>query len=211
MPQAEDKSIIKHIPNALTVGRLVLTTMLLGMILWTPFMPLQQLQKPSLYLLTVFIFFVVTALTDIADGWIARRYNVTSKFGRIADPLADKFLVVGAFLCLAIVGKPTFDIIGLSSLTSHIIRWGIVVIIVAREIFVTVQRHIAEARGVEFGATWSGKLKMFLQSFGIGTVMVKWGFVTGAWGDWVIIATFALLAIITIYSGIDYSLRKTKH
>jgi CDP-diacylglycerol--glycerol-3-phosphate 3-phosphatidyltransferase len=208
MAELQDKSIIKHIPNALTIGRLILTTVLLGMILWTPKL---ELEKPSMYLLLVFIFFVVTALTDIADGAIARRYNVTSKFGRIADPLADKFLVLGAFICLAAVGKPTFGTIALSNLTCHIIRWGVVVIIIAREIFVTVQRHIAEARGIEFGATWSGKLKMFLQSFGIGTVLVKWGFISRPWGDWFTLVTFALLAIVTIYSGIDYSLRKMKH
>ena len=202
------KSIMKHIPNTLTLGRLVLAVVFLGMVLYT--LKLGEEQTTPTYILVMFILFVVTALTDIVDGWLARRFDVTSKFGRIVDPLADKFLIVGGFLCLAIVGQPKFAHFDLSDGFCHFIRWGVLAAIVARELAVTILRHIAEARGIEFGATWSGKVKMFLQSFGIGTILIKWGFVTRPWGDWITIITLTLLAGVTIYSGIDYFLRERK-
>lgn len=202
------KSIMKHVPNTLTIGRLVLTVVFLWMILYT--LKLGEENTTSGYLLVTFILFVVTALTDIVDGWVARRFEVTSKFGRIVDPLADKFLIVGGFFCFAIIGQPKFDHLQLGVVICHIIRWGVLAAIVARELAVTILRHIAEAQGIEFGATWSGKLKMFLQSFGIGTILVKWGFVTKPWGDWIAITTLILLATVTIYSGIDYFLRERK-
>jgi phosphatidylglycerophosphate synthase len=55
------------------------------------------------YLDIAFILFVVAGLTDIVDGTIARKLNVASKFGRMLDPLADKVLVCGAFICFAII------------------------------------------------------------------------------------------------------------
>jgi len=118
-----------------------------------------------------FILFVIAGLTDIADGIAARRLNVTSKFGRIVDPLADKVLVCGAFICFAIIGEPKlFDF---SPVVTAVIQWSVAGVIIFREVYVTVLRHIAEARGVNFAATFSGIIKMFLQSFAIGTVMVK--------------------------------------
>ena len=199
---------MKHVPNTLTLGRLVLTVVFLVMILYT--LKLGDENTTPAYMFVTFILFIVTALTDIVDGWLARRFDVTSKFGRIVDPLADKFLIVGGFLCFAIIGQPKFAHLELGLVICHIIRWGVLASIVARELAVTILRHIAEARGIEFGATWSGKVKMFLQSFGIGTVIIKWGFVTRPWGDWFTLITFALLAGVTIYSGIDYFLRERK-
>ena len=146
--EAKAKGIIKHVPNALTIGRLVMTVVLLGMILYAPRL---ENSKPAGYLLGVFILFVITGLTDIVDGFVARRFNATSKFGRIADPLADKFLVCGAFVCFAIVGRPEFEHFNLSPLVCHLLRWGAIVSIAAREIWVTVVRHIAESRGIAFG------------------------------------------------------------
>ena len=96
-----NKRIVRFIPNALTLGRLFLTEIFLAMILYA-----SQTDKDKLsgFLLTAFILFVVTGVTDIVDGKIARMFNVTSKFGRMTDPLADKFLVCGAFICFAIAG-----------------------------------------------------------------------------------------------------------
>ncbi|NLK41768.1 MAG: CDP-diacylglycerol--glycerol-3-phosphate 3-phosphatidyltransferase, partial [Planctomycetes bacterium] len=80
----QDKGIVRHIPNALTVGRLILTLIFLGMILYAP--RLEQ-AKPAAYLMGAFVLFVVAGLTDIVDGYIARKYEVTSRFGRMVDPL----------------------------------------------------------------------------------------------------------------------------
>ena len=209
MTDKQDKGLIKHIPNALTVGRLVLTVIFLGIILYAP---KTGEDKPANLLLGAFILFVVTGLTDIVDGYLARKFEVTSKFGRTMDPLADKFLVCGAFFCFAWVGQPLMKCFAFSEseLTMDIVRWGTAIIILAREVIVQTVRHIAESRGVQFGAIWSGKLKMFLQSFGIGTVIIGWAYVERPWGDWVTIITYALMVFATVLSGIQSLTRRIK-
>ncbi|MBW8035823.1 MAG: CDP-alcohol phosphatidyltransferase family protein [Planctomycetes bacterium] len=203
----EGKGIIRHVPNALTVGRLVLTVIFLGMILYTPKLGEEH---PSNFLLVTFILFVVTGVTDIVDGKIARAFNVTSKFGRIVDPLADKFLVCGAFLCFAIVGQPQMYQLQIPLHIMNILRWSAVVIIIARELLVTIIRHIAEAKGVNFAATVSGKLKMFLQSFTLGAILMGWAYVEGEWGDWFKIQLYLLMLASTIISGFRAVRRSTK-
>lgn len=198
---------MKHVPNALTVGRLALTVIFLGLILYAP---KTGEPKPANLLLGAFILFVVTGLTDIVDGYLARKFEVTSKFGRTMDPLADKFLVCGAFFCFAWVGQPLMKCFDFSPPTLNIIHWGTAITIFAREIIVQTVRHIAESRGVQFGAIWSGKLKMFLQTFGIGTVIIGWAYVSRPWGDWVTLIAYALMVLMTILSGIQSLTRRIK-
>ena len=193
--------MLKLIPNILTMGRLVLTIVFLVMILFAPrYYADGEVPFPG-FLDVAFILFVIAGLTDIADGIAARRLNVTSKFGRMVDPLADKILVCGAFICFAIIGQPKlFD---LSSGVLMAIHWSVAGILIAREVCVTVLRHIAESRGVNFAATASGKIKMFLQSFAIGTVIIKMAHVqTAAWGYWFTTVVFTLMLVITVISGI---------
>lgn len=200
MNEKSDKGIIRHIPNALTVGRLILTLIFLGMILYAP--TLEQ-EKPAAFLTAAFVLFVIAGLTDIVDGHIARKFNVTSQFGRTVDPLADKILVCGTFFCFAIVAQPQLANFGWSDTTLHLIRWATAVILFVREVLVQTLRHIAESHGVNFGAVIYGKIKMFLQSFGIGTVIIGWAFVSRPWGDWFTIVTYILMVAITIISGIQ--------
>ncbi len=193
--------MLKLIPNILTFGRLVLTIVFLVMILFAPrYYADGEVPFPG-FLDVAFILFVVAGLTDIVDGYAARRLNVTSKFGRMVDPLADKILVCGAFVCFAIIGQPKlFD---LSPVVLAAIHWLVAAVLIAREAYVTILRHIAEARGVNFAATVSGKIKMFLQSFAIGTVIMKMAHVqTATWGYWFTTAVFTLMLVVTVISGI---------
>jgi len=193
--------MLKQIPNILTLGRFVLTVIFLIMILYSP-SPRVNSQGPYPNFLDIaFIIFVIAGLTDMVDGTIARKLGVTSKFGRIMDPLADKVLVCGAFICFAIIGQPKlFD---LPPTTLRIIHYSVAGIIILREVYVTVLRHIAEARGINFAATLSGKLKMFLQSFVIGTVIIKMAHVrTAAWGYWFATVTMAIMLTVTVISGL---------
>lgn len=200
-----DNRLVKLIPNALTFARLVLTVIFLVMVLYAPH---KGKAKPATFLMVAFTLFVVAGVTDIVDGPVARAFGVTSKFGRIVDPLADKVLVGGAFICFAIVKQPTFANI-FSPHNATLIQWATAGVILAREVFVTILRHIAESRGVSFAATVTGKIKMFVQSFGIGTVMVKWAFVSRTWGDWFTVVTFAIMLTVTVVSGIC-SLRRPR-
>jgi CDP-diacylglycerol--glycerol-3-phosphate 3-phosphatidyltransferase len=193
----------KHVPNIVTFIRLGLTLVFLGMILYAP-----RMTDRTRFLDIAFVLFVVTALTDIVDGVIARRFNAATKFGRIVDPLADKILVCGAFVCFAIVGLPQFS--GCGSAAPAVIRWSVAGILILRETYVTVLRHMAEARGVNFAAVASGKIKMILQSFTIGTILAEEAHVgAAAWGQWTLIVLLAAMVAITVYSGLDAT-RRTK-
>jgi len=193
--------MLRHIPNILTMGRLVLTIVFLVMILLAPkYYAEGEVPFPG-FLDVAFILFIIAGLTDIADGIAARRLNVTSKFGRMVDPLADKILVCGAFICFAIIGQP--KLFSLDSGALAVIHWSVAGILIAREVYVTVLRHIAESRGVNFAATASGKIKMFLQSFAIGMVIIKMAHVqTAAWGYWFATVVFTLMLVVTVISGI---------
>jgi CDP-diacylglycerol--glycerol-3-phosphate 3-phosphatidyltransferase len=189
--------MLKLIPNILTFGRVVLTIIFLVMLLYAPG---PDAKNRATFFDVALVLFIITGITDMVDGPIARKLNVTSKFGRMMDPLADKGLVCGAFVCFAIIGEP--KLFNLPDTTLKIFLWSVATILVLREIYVTFLRHIAEARGINFAATVSGKVKMFLQSFAIGTVIIKAGHVqTATWGYWFTTTVFAIMLIFTVVSG----------
>lgn len=195
--------MLKLIPNILTFVRLVLTIVFLVMILCSPYVA-----NNSFFLDIAFVIFVIAGLSDIVDGIVARSLHVTSKFGRMMDPLVDKILVCGAFICFAIIGEP--KLFNLPDLSLKIILWSVAAILTLREVYVTALRHITEARGINFAATFSGKIKMFLQSFAIGTVIIKMAHVqTATWGYWFTTVVFALMLIATIVSGLKATQRSS--
>ncbi len=200
--------MLKLIPNILTFGRLVLTIVFLIMILYSPPRYANgELPFPD-FLDIAFILFVVAGLTDMVDGAIARRLNVVSKFGRMIDPLADKALVCGTFICFAIIGEP--KLFNLTETPLAVIHWTVAAILIAREAYVTTLRHIAEARGINFAATISGKIKMFLQSFAIGTVIIKMAHVqTATWGYWFTTVTYVIMLTVTVVSGLRAAQRSS--
>lgn len=193
--------MLKLLPNILTFGRLVLTIIFLVMLLLAPpYYANGEVPFPG-FLDIAFILFVIAGLTDMVDGLAARRLNVTSKFGRMMDPLADKILVCGAFICFGIIGEPKLFDFG--PVVLAVIHWSVAAILIAREAYVTTLRHIAEARGISFAATVSGKVKMFLQSFAIGTVVIKMAHIqTAAWGHWFTVVTFVIMLAATVISGL---------
>jgi CDP-diacylglycerol--glycerol-3-phosphate 3-phosphatidyltransferase len=190
----------KSVPNILTFMRLALTIVFLSMILYWPHVA----DRPH-FLDIAFVLFVVAGLTDIVDGHIARRWNATSKFGRMIDPLVDKILVCGAFICFAIIGVP--ELFHWGPVTLGIVHWTVVGILIVREAYVTVLRHMAEARGINFAAVKLGKIKMFIQVFAIGTVLVKVAHVSAAWGHWFTLVVFALMVAVTVASGLQATRR----
>lgn len=107
-----------------------------------------------------FWLFVLTAATDFVDGWLARRGNLVTAFGRVADPFVDKVLVLGSMIFLAVLpwARGWFP------------AW-IVVIVLAREFLVTGIRGYVESLGKEFPADWFGKVKMIVQCVAIAAVL----------------------------------------
>ena len=150
---------LRKLPNILTGSRLIFAAIFLALLAIADAEKLDDLDISRLN--WSFIMFVIAGLTDIADGPLARRMNVTSSFGRTFDPFVDKILIAGGFILLALKGP---------QLTC--IAWWMVAVILVREAFVTIVRSLSESQGKQFGATWAGKLKMFLQSFTIGTILM---------------------------------------
>jgi CDP-diacylglycerol--glycerol-3-phosphate 3-phosphatidyltransferase len=162
----------RHVPNALTLARLGLTVVFVAVLSLYRFPDVNAWAIP-----VALIVFVVAALTDALDGYLARRWNVISVFGRIMDPFADKLLVLGAFIMLAGVGFATTPLreIGFMlgptpDLLTGVAAW-MVVVILGRELLVTTIRAVFEGRGIDFSASLSGKLKMIAQSVGVPVIL----------------------------------------
>lgn len=153
----------KHLPNALTIARLALAAAFIAV--------LSVHRYPhanSWALWTGVVLFVVAAFTDALDGYLARRWNAVSVFGRVMDPFADKILVLGAFIAMA---GPQFTQGEHGDQMTGVLPW-MAVIILARELLVTSIRGVMEGMGVDFSASLSGKLKMVAQSVAVPLILV---------------------------------------
>jgi CDP-diacylglycerol--glycerol-3-phosphate 3-phosphatidyltransferase len=199
----------KKLPNLLTLFRLVLATAF--------FIALNQYRyagpdgDPQTLVLWVSIaLFLLAALTDWLDGYLARRWHAESTFGRIMDPFCDKVLVLGAFIYLAgprFVSPDKVEANDFFNMISGVYPW-MVVVVVARELLVTSIRGEVEAMGVKFGANLSGKLKMILQSIAIPVVLLLvWLGPEKPGHEWVATCRdilVYLMVAVTILSGWPY-------
>lgn len=188
-----------NLPNLITVSRFVLAVVLFVLI------DLDGWWRTSAVL------FVVAALTDFLDGYLARKYGQVTVLGRILDPFVDKIIICGAFIFLQ--GKTAGE------LTSGVTGW-MTFVIVARELFITSLRALVEQQGKDFSAKWSGKIKMALQcaavllcllslsqpfmaslaDAGISLGAVHWIRDLALWGT----------VAITVYSGVEYVVRAVR-
>lgn len=140
------------------------------------------------------IIFAVASITDWLDGKIARKHNLVTNFGKFADPLADKMLVMTAFIVLVEQGKAA--------------AW-IVAIIVCRELAVTGLRLLLVEDGEVMAAAWPGKIKTATQMVAIILLLIN-NVPFAAMNfplDQIMLYT---CLIFTIYSGVDY-FAKNKH
>ena len=181
-----------NLPNKLTLSRIILAPIFLALLL------VDEVWARVLALLT----FVIAALTDLYDGWLARRTGVVTGFGKFMDPLADKILTSSAFIAFVALGYA---------------RVWMVLPIVFRELFITGLRSMAAYRGQVIRPSFLAKVKTFLQMLVIvmilGYVNAKtfagplgwdWAWLTAPWipglFDYLMLATM----LITVYTGIDY-------
>ena len=175
-----------NLPNAITFSRLLLSFVLFA------------LMQAGDYWLTAAGLFVFAVLTDVLDGWIARRYKLITQLGRIMDPFVDKFITSGTFLFLLPVSQQ-----------SGVTPW-MVVIVLGREMLVTSLRGFLEQRGADFSASFSGKLKMFLQCVAATAAILSMHPPIAEWS----IGGMAFTAVrdvllwsmvaVTVWSGWDY-------
>lgn len=132
--------------------------------------------------------FIIASLTDTLDGYLARRDNLITNFGKFMDPLADKLLVCAAMICLIEVGK--------------LPSW-IVIIIISREFIISGFRLIASDNGIVIAASWWGKAKTISQMVMIIVLIADLGGIFDIIGTvFVVVAT-----VLTVVSLVDYILK----
>ncbi len=135
--------------------------------------------------------FVVAIVTDSLDGYLARRLNLVTDFGKIVDPIADKVLVGGALVSLSVLGE---------------LWWWVTIVILVREFGITIFRFIVIRRSV-IPAAASGKLKTVFQAVAISLFLFPlWTFL-GDWVHWVDWVVMGAAFVLTVYSGIDFVVR----
>jgi CDP-diacylglycerol--glycerol-3-phosphate 3-phosphatidyltransferase len=164
---------------ALTGARIVAVPAVMALILAGP-------DNHSAYTAAAIVF-AVAAMTDFADGYLARRWAVTTKLGSFLDTTADKLLVTGALIALVEVRRTS--------------AW-IAAIIIGRELLILGLRGVVAADGVVFPPSIWGKLKTNVQFVAIFLAIVRWGDRLGPLylDEWVMIAA----AAITVLSAVDY-------
>jgi len=196
------RGIFEHWPNRITAMRFVGSLVLFILFALNEEFGLNQEGLPTnpWYFPTCFWLFVVTALTDFLDGWMARRENQITAFGRIADPFVDKVLVLGSMIFLATMEWSR----------EYMPAW-IVVTVLAREFLVTGIRGYVESLGKEFPADWFGKIKMIVQCFAIGSILSLDGL---PWSDllrgWIEVLSHVLVwatLFTSVGSGLSYVLK----
>ncbi len=190
----------RHIPNLITLSRLVLTAV---------FFVLLNLHPPEMFIAHMwlaFVCFLVAAVTDILDGYLARKWKVESAFGRVVDPFVDKILICGAFIFFS---SNDFINAGLTKdpHATGVYPW-MAVVLIAREFLITSIRGLAESRGIDFRADWAGKIKMITQSFAISAVLVDLA-VSGSIGWIRIVRDISIwtTVVVTVLSATTYIIR----
>lgn len=175
-----------NLPNKLTILRIILVPVFMVLLLefelsWV-----------------AGIVFIVASLTDLADGKIARKYNLVTNFGKFADPLADKLLVSAALIALCYMDK-----LGAGSLGA----WATFVII-AREFIVTGVRLVAAAEGKVIAAGMSGKIKTTIQMITVVYILFADLFVALGLPEFasnIVVNVLVVASVaITVYSGGEY-------
>jgi CDP-diacylglycerol--glycerol-3-phosphate 3-phosphatidyltransferase len=157
-----------NLPNTITLLRLVLTAGVFVCLewlrtarrsiayeLWTV---VTDASQPLVWI--AFVFFLIAAFTDFLDGYLARKWNLVTAFGRVADPFADKVLIAGSLVTL----------LQFPAATTVLTTWYVVVVI-AREFLVTAIRGVVEASGQPFPADRLGKWKMVSQCWTVGALL----------------------------------------
>jgi len=159
-----------NLPNKLTLLRVAMIPVCL--LLWA-------LQQP----LWAAAVFALAAFTDFLDGYLARKNNWVTVFGKFADPVADKLLVLSALIFLS---------------ADHRVPAWAVCVVAARELMVDGLRLVAVGKGNVIAAGWLGKIKTNLQYFCVlcGMLLPQ--------GHWIVLVLSVLMTIMTVWSGAQY-------
>lgn len=176
---AEARPSNLNVPNALTVLRIVLVPVFLAVLFTHP-------EDPGWRIVSTAVF-VLAILTDLADGHIARKYNLVTDFGKLWDPVADKALTGAAFVSLGILGE---------------LNWIIIVLILVREWGITWLRAAIAKYGI-MAANRGGKLKTVTQSVALALYLLGLENLP-VWVQVVAKVIMGAALLLTLLTGADY-------
>lgn len=194
----------RNLPNAITLGRIVLAAVVAPMLLTDSFG----------WRIAAFIVFLAAAFSDLWDGHLARSRNLISDFGKLMDPLADKLLLAATFIPFYILSHYTERGTPFPWFGWTFPLW-IVLVIFGREAFITVFRGFAARRNVILAAGKAGKLKAVCQNVFIGSAILWYalqsasrenGWRTRLWEYWewfhagFTVVALAVAVVLTVYS-----------
>ena len=188
-----------NLPNKLTVLRLIMV----------PFFVVILMFSNSVWASAIgLVLFIGAALTDMLDGKIARKHNLVTDFGKFLDPLADKFMVIGAMMVI-LYRAMTADVP--NALFCTVFFWSVLVVIF-RELAVTsIRLVVSGSKGIVIAANYLGKIKTVTQIVCVCACIAEpylYQFITplGFLGEYLplSIATSAVMLFFTLWSGINY-------
>lgn len=190
-----------NLPNKITMSRFLASVVLFLLLI---LMDHQGDATGWVFPLIGMLLFILVVSTDALDGYYARKYNLITDFGRIADPVVDKIMMCGTFILLSA-----------TSWGEKLLPPWLVVLIVAREFLVTGIRGFIESRGIKFPSNWAGKGKMIAQSVAVPSVffyqVIREAFPRVAWthdGAFYLSQVIIWVTLIlTLYSGSLYVLK----
>ncbi|MDR6868675.1 CDP-diacylglycerol--glycerol-3-phosphate 3-phosphatidyltransferase [Microbacterium resistens] len=178
-------TIPRQLPNAITIARIPLAVVFFVLLLLGG---ADGLPHPGLRW-TAAGLFILAISTDWVDGYLARRFDLVSDFGKLWDPIADKLLTGAGFIGLAILGE---------------VQWWLVAIILVREWGITIHRFVV-AREHIVAAAWMGKVKTVVQAVALGWALLPLHVLIGMEPWRIATLVLMLLALVlTVASGIDY-------
>lgn len=188
------QSALRILPNVITTVRLGVAIAFFSVVATLPDTPVESSGWLGVAL------FVSAAATDVLDGFLARRWNCVTPFGRIMDPFVDKVLVIGGLILLSGDGL---------SARSGVAPW-MAIVVLGRELLVTSVRAVVESMGGAFPADWSGKAKMFLQSvavpWALGVAAIPSVAASGTMRSLSQLLVWSMLAV-TVLSALPYVVR----
>lgn len=174
-------AVPRQVPNAITVVRILCAPVFLWMLLADG-----AADGPLRWWAAVL--FVVAIATDGIDGAIARRNDIVTDLGKLLDPIADKVLTGCAFVGLSIL---------------HELPWWITVVVLVREVGITVYRFMVIGDHV-LAAAWLGKVKTVAQAVALALALLPLGGLVGEWVWWLNGLLMTVAVVLTVASGIDY-------
>ncbi len=171
-----------NVPNAITVARILLIPLVVWLLL------ADDGEHAALRWIGALVFIVAIG-TDGVDGAIARARGLVTDLGKILDPIADKGLTGAALVCLALLGE---------------LPWWVVVVVLVRELGITLWRVVELRRGSVIPASRGGKLKTLAQAVAISLALLPLWAVLGPWVHVLNTVTMTVAVVLTVLSGADY-------